>query len=212
MLRSRNGLPTTETNPVEEADIAVTERLARYRNDPGVRAAGALSELADQPPLLSLCGAVLAWGLVRGDSRIASAGGRMLASVLVATALKTGLKRLVARTRPHMLLDEGRYEVEAFGPDDGDWHSFPSGHTAGAVAAARALGREFPAARWPAYAAAAGVAAIQVPRAKHYPVDVVAGALVGLAAEAAVDQVFAAFGRAPPRVDSPPGRLYPRSG
>lgn len=196
MPHAQNEPTKTETNPVEEADLAVAERLGRYRDDPAIRTAGALSEFADQPPLLTACGAVLACGLVRGDPRMASAGGRMLASVLLATAMKSALKRLVGRTRPHMLLDQGRYEVEAFGPDNGDWQSFPSGHTAGAVAAARALGREFPGARGPAYAGAAAVAAIQIPRAKHYPVDVVAGALLGLVAEAAVDRAFAFVQRA----------------
>ena len=73
---------------------------------------------------------------------------------------------------------------------------FPSGHTAGAVAVARACARHYPPARAPAYAWAAGVAAAQVPRCAHYPSDVAGGALVGLAAEAAADRLLLALVRA----------------
>ena len=146
-----------------------------------------MSEVADQMPAYALSGAVLGLGLITGRMKVAEAGGRMLASLLVATALKSAAKRIVSRTRPHMLLDEGEYELAVFPPDDGDWQSFPSGHTADAVAAARALARVFPGASGPAYAAAALIGAVQIPRAKHYPLDVAAGAVVGLAAEAIVD-------------------------
>jgi membrane-associated phospholipid phosphatase len=153
-----------------------------------VRAVGAFSEIADQTPAYALCGAVLAAGLIAGHPKLAGAGARMLASTLLATAMKTALKNTVTRTRPHLLIDEGAYEFGTSGPDDGDWQSFPSGHTADAVAAARALTRVFPQTSGPAYGLATVVAAAQIPRAKHYPLDVAAGALVGLAAEAIVDR------------------------
>lgn len=35
---------------------------------------------------------------------------------------------------------------------------------------------------------------IQIPRCAHYPSDIIAGAVVGLAAEAIVDQVWARWG------------------
>ncbi|HEY0353825.1 MAG TPA: phosphatase PAP2 family protein, partial [Enterovirga sp.] len=127
-------------------------------------------------------------GLIAGRPKLAGAGARMLASVLLATALKTALKNSVTRTRPHVLIDDGAYEFGTSGPDDGDWQSFPSGHTADAAAAARALTRVFPQTSAPAYGLAAVLAAVQIPRAKHYPLDVAAGALVGLAAEAIVDR------------------------
>jgi membrane-associated phospholipid phosphatase len=113
----------------------------------------------------------------------------MLGSLVLATWIKTGLKHLVARTRPNVLLEEGRYEVEPFGPDEGEWHSFPSGHTAGSVAVARAVGRVYPQARAGAYGGAAAIALIQIPRGAHYPADIAAGAVVGLVAEAAINQV-----------------------
>ena len=89
--------------------------------------------------------------------------------------------------RPNVLLDKGRYEVRALGPNEGSWQSFPSGHTAGSVAVARAVARLYPEVRWAAYAGAGSVALIQIPRGSHYPIDVAAGALLGLASEGAVN-------------------------
>jgi membrane-associated phospholipid phosphatase len=114
--------------------------------------------------------------------------------VALATAIKTVVKRVVVRTRPHVLADEGRYETGWLGPTDGPHSSFPSGHTADAVAAARALVRVYPEAKLPAYAAAVAVAVIQIPRCAHYPSDVTAGAAVGIAAEALVHRARSLVG------------------
>lgn len=171
----------------EAADVAAGLALASAKDRPAVRVLGGLSDVGDQPPLLVLCGAVLAYGTLAGDRHAARAGARMLGALLAATAAKSVLKRLVTRPRPHLLVDERRPGGRSGNSRDGDWHSFPSGHTAGAVAVARALGRVYPDARPAAYAAAAAIGLVQVPRGGHYPADVAAGALVGLAAEAAVD-------------------------
>ncbi len=175
---------------VEEADLSVAAQAAEVRHHPLTQALGHLSEVADQPPMLSLGALVLVGGVVTGQGRLAEAGGRLFASVALATAMKTIVKRAVVRTRPHVLADGGRYETGLFGAVDGPHSSFPSGHTADAVAAARAVSRVYPEARLPTYTAAAAVGIIQIPRCAHYPSDVTAGALVGIAAEALVDQVW----------------------
>jgi membrane-associated phospholipid phosphatase len=180
----------SDASPVEQVDIAATRQLARYHHNPALRAVTAFSQLADQPPLLAASGAVVAWGLLTGDRRLARRGGHLVASVALATLLKGTVKRALSRTRPNMLLDEGRYRVEPLGPDEGPWHSFPSGHMAGSVALARAIFRCWPSAWRPAYAAAAVVGLVQVPRGAHYPSDVLAGAVVGVAAEAVVYWLF----------------------
>ena len=177
----------------EAADIAVSEQLARNRRHPAVRALAGLSQVADQGPLFGIGAALLLGGWLLRDRRAARAGGRMLLAVLAATAIKSAVKRLVSRTRPQQLLDHGHYEVRPLGPDTGPWHSFPSGHTAGAVAAARALGREYPGGRAPLYAGAAAIGVVQVPTGAHYSTDVLAGALVGLAAEGAADAAWKAW-------------------
>src|SRR5918993_2361347 len=48
-------------NPVERADIAAAERLARHHRHPALRAATAFSKLADQPPLLAASGPARWW-------------------------------------------------------------------------------------------------------------------------------------------------------
>ena len=107
----------------------------------------------------------------------------------MATGLKNAVKRRVDRTRPSLLVEEGRYGMGAGTSDEHDETSFPSGHTAGAVAAAGAWAHVYPEQRTAAYAAAAAVAVMQVPRCAHYVSDVVAGAGVGLVAAAAVNAV-----------------------
>ena len=170
---------------VERADIAVSRKAAEVKDTPTVKAMGAFGKLADQPPLIAFCLGVTLAGLLRRRPDVAKAGGRMLAAHLLATAGKAGVKRSVDRTRPHLLVEEGRYEAGKGERNEGPYNSFPSGHTAGAVAVARAMARDFPEAAGPAYAAAVAVAAVQVPRCNHFVSDTVGGALIGWAAEAA---------------------------
>jgi membrane-associated phospholipid phosphatase len=180
----------TDASPLEQADVAAAGQLARHRHHLALHAATEFSQLADQPPLLAASAAVMAWGLLRGDRHLARRAGYLLASVGLATLLKGAVKRLVSRTRPNVLLDRGLYRVQPLGPDEGPWHSFPSGHTTGAVALARALARCWPASGRPAYAAAAAVGVVQVPRGAHYPSDVLAGAVLGVTAEHVLSRLF----------------------
>lgn len=62
-----------------------------------------------------------------------------------------------------------------------DTKSFPSGHAANAFAGAYALARLWPAATVPLWALAILVAFSRIYVGVHYPLDVVSGALVGLA-------------------------------
>jgi len=140
---------------VEKADLVVAEQAAEVRHHPVTWALGHLSEVADQPPMLTLGAVVLAGGLLTGQQRVAGTGGRLLASVALAIAIKTVVKRVVVRTRPHVLADGGRHETGLLGATDGPHSSFPSGHTADAVAAARAVVRVYPEAQVSAYAGAA---------------------------------------------------------
>jgi membrane-associated phospholipid phosphatase len=173
------------TTSVERAELKLTRDLARFRHHPAVKRLEPLSKAADQPPMLAGSAAVVAAGLLLRRPRLAEAGARALAAVLLATGLKAAVKAAVRRTRPHKALARGRYRSDTGGSDDKGEQSFPSGHTADAVAAARAAVRVFPAAGPYAYALAAAVAALQPAQAKHYPSDVAAGAVIGVAAEAA---------------------------
>lgn len=179
--------PAADATPLEKADVAVAQAAAPYQDTPAVKALGLVGELGDQPPLIALSVATLGWGLVARDRRLARAGARMLAAHLLATAVKNAIKTRVDRTRPFVLAEEGCYEMKPGRKRGKESTSFPSGHTAGAVAVARAVAREFPERKAAAYGAAATIAAIQIPRCAHYPTDIGAGALIGLMAEAAVD-------------------------
>lgn len=176
-------------SPIERADAHVLRLAGGARHHPVIRFAGACSEIADQPPLVLLSSATLAAGLLLHRPRLTRTGGRMLASHLLATFVKTLIKDRVDRTRPHLLVDRDEYRMAAGDSEKSEERSFPSGHTAGAVAVTRAIGREYRGAVVPAALAAAAVAAVQVPRCKHYPSDLAAGAAIGWLAEAAVDQV-----------------------
>ncbi|KQO75191.1 phosphoesterase [Methylobacterium sp. Leaf111] len=169
---------------LEAADIRLGVSLARAKDTRRVRALAAASEAGGWKWLLALSSGTLALGVLRRDPRLAEAGRHMLLAGILAAATKTTVKRVVHRTRPNVLMDEGLYEKGWFGPNVGPWQSFPSGHSALSVAVATAAGRAYPEIRGVATAAALGVVAVQVLRGAHFPVDVAAGALIGLSAEA----------------------------
>ena len=171
---------------VEKADKAVTRKAAEYREKPAVKALGLFGDLGDQPPMVALCLATTAAGLVRRDPRLTRAGLRMLASHALATGLKAILKRSIDRTRPDLLIDDDHYETGKGERNEGDYNSFPSGHTAGAVAVARAFARDYPEFAVPAYVGAATIAGIQIPRCHHFVSDITVGAAIGAASEAVV--------------------------
>jgi membrane-associated phospholipid phosphatase len=171
---------------IEKADIAVAEHAAEVTDSRVVKVLGAASDIADQPPLVAISLAIVAIGLVARRPLVAIAGARMLAAHALATGIKTVVKRSVDRTRPHVLAEEGTYLVRKGHERDSRYNSFPSGHTAGAVAIAEAAGRSLPRMAWPLRAWAATMAAIQIPRCAHYPSDIAAGALIGLGSDRAV--------------------------
>ena len=182
---------------VQEADAAVADAVEPVRMAPPVKLLSTLSEIGDQPQIRALSAALFAAGLLRGDRRLIRAGVRMLASHELATTLKNFVKHRVDRTRPRSRGDA----KDAHKMQPGDNHakeetSFPSGHSAGAASAARAFARELPDHAGAAHGIAAGVALAQIPRCAHYPTDVGAGLMIGIAAELAVDAGWRAAGAA----------------
>ena len=173
-------------HPVEKADVAIADAVALdERGRPG-RAVSALSEVGDQPPLVTLCAGVLASGLLLGNRKLARTGLRMLAAHALATAAKGFIKDRIDRTRPGEALGDARYKLEPGDSRAGRLRSMPSGHSAGLAAVARAAGREYPEVALPVGLCAAAVAAAQLPSKNHFASDVAVGAAIGLASEAAV--------------------------
>jgi membrane-associated phospholipid phosphatase len=157
--------------------------FAPYADTAPMRAVDGLSKLGDQPELRLIAGGLLAVGTFASNDRLVRAGARMLVAHEAATVVKDLFKTNIDRTRPRSA-DKGR----AKRPKKGDHTakektSFPSGHSAGTIAAARAFSREFPEYGSLAIGGAALIAASQVARCAHYPTDVVAGMLVGLVIE-----------------------------
>lgn len=175
-----------DASGIEKADVAVAQAVAPLRTSLPVRVLGTLSDLSDQPPLIALSAGTLALGIVRGDRRLAETGGRMLAAHLLATAMKSAIKHRVVRTRPKVVADGADYRMHEGEENAHPVNSFPSGHTAGAVAVARAVVRGHPEQAAAAYTLSGAAALLQIPRCAHYPSDVGVGAAIGVAAEAMI--------------------------
>jgi undecaprenyl-diphosphatase len=179
--------PAAARNALMDADKAATSAVEPYRKSAMVRAMAWASELGDQPQMLTLSGGLLALGLVRRDGRMAQAGARMIAAHLLATAAKNFVKHRVDRTRPRSTGNGKGHGIKPGSSHAKEETSFPSGHSAGAAAVARAFARDYPEHRGAALAGAGFIALAQIPRCAHYPTDVGAGLAIGLAAEKAVD-------------------------
>lgn len=181
---------------VGKADVEAAETMAPYQDLPWLEP---LADLGDQPQLRMLCGAAVAIGLAGAAGRaewgprLARAGLRMLAAHQLATMTKNFVKKRVDRARPRSLHLPGKdHRITPGTREEKEESSFPSGHAAGATAAARAFAREFPEHKAAAAALGTTLSVVQVPRCAHYPTDIAAGAAIGLAAEALVAALWPA--------------------
>jgi membrane-associated phospholipid phosphatase len=175
---------------VAEPDLAVACAVAPYRGSTAVKAIDAIGRLGHAPPLLGAAGLALAWALVRGDPRLARQSAHIVAAIGTAAVLKVAVKWTVVRTRPKLLIEEGRHEVGLFGANTKQWNSMPSGHAAASAAAAQACANCWPETRAAAFAAAALLSLARVPPAKHYPSDILVGFGLGIAAARIVKRIF----------------------
>ncbi|MER7912056.1 MULTISPECIES: phosphatase PAP2 family protein [unclassified Streptomyces] len=137
-----------------------------------------LSRTADHSKISFSVAAVLA--LFPGRPRRAALAGVGAIAVASATANLLG-KRLVRRPRPDR---EAARVVAGRHVPMPDSASFPSGHTASAVAFATAVGVVLPAAAVPLGILASTVGYSRVHTGVHYPGDVAAGAVLGVASAA----------------------------
>jgi membrane-associated phospholipid phosphatase len=169
----------------EQKDVRLGRRIAAHRDEPATQAVAAAGKLGDQEPLYLLAAGLGGLGLILRRPRLVEAGVRMGLAVAAADLAKSLIKKTVTRTRPHVLMDEGRYESHLGGSDEKPEQSFPSGHMAGSVAAALAARRVYPQTTPYTLAACAVLGWGRVGKGAHWPSDVAAGAVVGLVCEAA---------------------------
>ncbi|MFC8171382.1 phosphatase PAP2 family protein [Streptomyces sp. NPDC057325] len=148
-----------------------------------------LSRTADHSKISLSVAAVL--GLFPGRPRRAALAGVGAIAVASATANLLG-KRLVRRPRPDR---EAARVVAGRHVPMPDSASFPSGHTASAVAFATAVGVVLPAAAVPLGILASTVGYSRVHTGVHYPGDVAAGAVLGVASAAISLTVGASLAR-----------------
>jgi membrane-associated phospholipid phosphatase len=102
-----------------------------------------------------------------------------LSAVLLSALLTHALKWSVGRARPHQEL--GQWTCRPFSWD-GNFESFPSGHSSGAIALAILLGIYFPRARWIFYFYAGMMGLERIVHYKHFLSDVLAGYVIGILA------------------------------
>jgi undecaprenyl-diphosphatase len=169
------------------ADEHAYRALEPYSQGLPLRIVSGVGDLGDQPQLRVFAGVTGLVGALSGDQRLLRAAVRMIVAHEAATLLKDIVKRRVDRHRPKKAKRRQDRKLKNGTHTQHDLTSFPSGHSAGAVATARAFSREFPEHTAPALAGAGSVAMAQVPKCTHYVTDVFAGLMVGLVAESAVN-------------------------
>jgi membrane-associated phospholipid phosphatase len=150
------------------ADLHLFELVRSAARPPVSDLVGRFSSLGEHAALWLAMGALGA--LVDRPRRARWKRGTLVVGATYAA--NTAIKALVRRHRPVV---EGLPALVATPTK----LSFPSAHSSTSFAAARAYGRLMPAG--PLYATAAAMAASRVYLGVHYPTDVAAGALLGLA-------------------------------
>ncbi|MER5995712.1 phosphatase PAP2 family protein [Streptomyces viridosporus] len=158
---------------VREMDRRLTKRMASWREPALHHTLSAVEETAEGTKLWCGAAAVMSWAGGWKGRKAAVAG---LAALTLAQLVSNGVcKQVSDRPRPPKEWIP-HDEVE----DRPDSSSFPSGHTAAAVAFTAAVAPAWPLAGIVCAVPAALVAMERVQSGAHYPSDVAAGAAIGL--------------------------------
>ncbi len=116
--------------------------------------------------------------------------GLVLLADVLAQATTSALKAAIDRDRPPARWGQPEPLV-----DTPHTHSFPSGHAASSFACATVLAAAFPRLRVPLFVLAALIAWSRVYIGVHFPLDVLAGALIGVGIGLAVPRALPVAGR-----------------
>lgn len=185
---------------LSRADRAAFAAVARHRFPGGDRVLPRLSRSADHGVLWFATAAAIAAAGVGGRRAAARTALRGAASLALASAAANVFaKRAVRRGRP--LPDAVPVLRRLHRPPFTS--SFPSGHTASAAAFATGVALESRPLGAAVAPLAAAVAFSRVYTGAHYPGDVLAGAVLGVAAAHTVRRMVPPAAQVPPRVRAP---------
>ena len=187
-MKQRAPMPSSEI--AFGFDKRVRKALLPYRETPPVKAVSWLSQAGDQMQVRVLAGGLIVLGAARRNPRMIGAGLRMLAAHEVAALAKDWVKRRVVRSRPRSATSDGSKKPRPGHDTRKEKSSFPSGHAAGATAAARAFSAVYPEHAGAAGLAAGAIALGRIPGCAHYPSDVAAGAAIGAGSASAVTGIW----------------------
>lgn len=161
---------------IERLDVACYAAIASTPTPRLDRAMSRLSRAADYSRLSFTAAAGMALlGGARGR-RAAVAG--VAAIAVTSTVVNAAVKPLARRRRPDRVFHEVPIARHVPMPSS---QSFPSGHSAAAFAFAGGAGGVLPAASLPLHALAGAVAYSRVHTGVHYPLDAIAGSVLGAA-------------------------------
>jgi membrane-associated phospholipid phosphatase len=161
---------------IERLDVACYAAIASTPTPRLDRAMSRLSRAADHSKLSFAAAAGLSLFGGAAGRRAAVAG---LTSIAVTSAVvNVAIKPLARRRRPDRIAHEVPIARHVPMPSS---RSFPSGHSASAFAFAGGAGNVLPGASLPLHALAGAVAYSRVHTGVHYPLDAIAGSVLGAA-------------------------------
>ncbi len=175
----------TAGHPVAATISTVLHRLGRLDRSAYVAVARMSTPALDTPlsRLSHFANHSKPWFLVAGA--LALLGGRTGRRAALTGVTAIGAASLIVNQPMKLAGDRDRPDREGHRVPEARWvpmptsTSFPSGHSASALAFAVAVGDVLPALRWPLRAAGATVAFSRVYTGVHYPGDVLVGAATG---------------------------------
>lgn len=180
---------------LQRLDLALYRAVADTHSPVLDAALSRLSRAADYSRLST--GIALALALAGGRQGARAAARGMLSVGVTAAVVNLAFKPLTRRQRPNRTRSFTTARLRVKMPAT---RSFPSGHAAAAFAFATGARRELPWVGPPLYVLAAAVGYSRVHTGVHYPLDVVAGGLGGIAlgelTNACIDRVATARLRA----------------
>ncbi len=145
-----------------------------------------LTSASVYPAMVMAPGSLLLTGYINKDKPMMRNGFKTGIAIGLNIGLSTGLKYAIERQRPFV-----QYPNDIVQRTDVGTHSFPSGHTSCAFAAATAL--TLSTKKWyvavPSYVYACGVGYSRMRLGVHYPSDVLGGMAIGIGSSLLVWQV-----------------------